>query len=306
MYESAILAAYRLPILNSCRGVFDAWGIGVIFPLYSLHALVLGGWLFRLGVNWQRLFLFGCVFGMYEAYITKVLWNPYWGPDAFQFLGIYWFQFAVLVFFWHPIFAFILPLLIAEYIYTSSNTLLNAAKQFPLMQKAGKKFALLLAALAGLNQSVNTPPSMFWVALLSFFTILTPSFLLEKRKIEDIMPSGRVLKLLTFALIILYLFWTFALRFDKMGSFSGQLVVWLFYLLLFYLIINIKSCKPESKTSEKKGERRFFAACFLVYLTAFLITSSFKAFPAAMLFLLAGTAYGTIVFASILIKFLMR
>ncbi|MDI3497983.1 hypothetical protein, partial [Archaeoglobus sp.] len=85
-----------------------------------------------------------------------------------------------------------------------------------------------------------------------------------------------------------------------------QLVVWLFYLLLFYLIINIKSCKPESKTSEKKGERRFFAACFLVYLTAFLITSSFKAFPAAMLFLLAGTAYGTIVFASILIKFLMR
>jgi hypothetical protein len=171
------------------------------------------------------------------------------------------------------------------------------------MQRAGKKFALLLAAMAGLNQSVNTPTSMVWVALLSFLIILIPSFPLEKRRIEDIMPGGKSLNVLTFALIAFYLFWTFALRFDKMGSITGQLVVWLFYIFLFYLIKNIHT-RSEAQMSEKKGERRFFTACFLVYVITFLISSSFKAFPVAMLFLLAGTAYGTIVFASILIRFL--
>ena len=55
------------------------WGwIGVI-PLYGLHLLVIGYWVFRGRPKLWLLFIGGVIFGLYEAYITKVLWIPTWG-----------------------------------------------------------------------------------------------------------------------------------------------------------------------------------------------------------------------------------
>ncbi len=56
------------------------------------------------------------LFALYEAPITKVLWAGYIGqqPIASTFLGIASFEFLTLVFFWHPIFSFVLPILILE------------------------------------------------------------------------------------------------------------------------------------------------------------------------------------------------
>lgn len=125
------------------QGIFDLWGIMVIFPLYTLHILVLSGILFKIGINWQRLFLFGCVFGMYEGYITKVFWDPFWGPEEIEVLGVYWFQFSTLVFFWHAFFAFILPLLVVERFFTSSSFVLDSVKKFPLLNKLSRRTAVL-------------------------------------------------------------------------------------------------------------------------------------------------------------------
>ena len=59
---------------------FDAWGILVVFPLYTLHILVLSYIVFRKCVpTLKNLFLAGALFGLYEAYITKVLWTG-WQP----------------------------------------------------------------------------------------------------------------------------------------------------------------------------------------------------------------------------------
>ncbi|OYT53776.1 MAG: hypothetical protein B6U72_04850 [Candidatus Altiarchaeales archaeon ex4484_2] len=66
----------------------------------------------------SQLYLFGVLFGLYESWITKVLWAGYMessaGPGFGTFFGIAIPEFLVLVFFWHPVMSFILPILVFE------------------------------------------------------------------------------------------------------------------------------------------------------------------------------------------------
>jgi hypothetical protein len=58
------------------------WGVLVVVPLYSLHTLVLAPLVFRRRmVRLTSLWLAGAIFGLYEAYVTKVLWHPGWLQD---------------------------------------------------------------------------------------------------------------------------------------------------------------------------------------------------------------------------------
>lgn len=95
-YVSGVLSVRRrLPVwlLLACTSVWLAevtatssrfpfltvWGWTVLVPLYGLHAM-LGGWLVLRAnrVTWPLVYLPGVQFGLYEAYITKVLWDPTW------------------------------------------------------------------------------------------------------------------------------------------------------------------------------------------------------------------------------------
>ncbi len=95
---------------------FTAWGLLFVLPLYGLHVLLLT----RVVLSAPRprlplLYVAGALLGLYEAYVTKVLWSPTWGPaDGPVIGGLHVFQTAVLVLFAHPVLAFIAPLVIAE------------------------------------------------------------------------------------------------------------------------------------------------------------------------------------------------
>lgn len=96
----------------------DPWGLIVVFPLYLSHAV----FFFSVAVVYKRtslrqLYFFGMLFGLYEAFITKVLWFGYpdsTGPMVGYFFGVAWGEFLTLVFFWHPIMSFIVPVLVYE------------------------------------------------------------------------------------------------------------------------------------------------------------------------------------------------
>lgn len=96
----------------------DPWGLIVAFPLYLAHAV----FLFSVAFIYKRtslrqLYFFGMLFGLYEALITKVLWFGYpdsTGPMVGYLFGIAWGEFLTLVFFWHPIMSFIVPVLVYE------------------------------------------------------------------------------------------------------------------------------------------------------------------------------------------------
>ncbi|NIA12564.1 MAG: hypothetical protein GWP08_00695 [Nitrospiraceae bacterium] len=91
---------------------FLPWGILMVTPLYTLHLVCLASILARTRrLTWPGLCFAGALFGMYEAYITKVLWAPDWGLElAVPFAGVMWLHVVLLVFWWHPLMAFVVPL----------------------------------------------------------------------------------------------------------------------------------------------------------------------------------------------------
>ena len=104
------LSAVSAEIISSATlfPFFPLWGVLVVLPSYGLHVLVLAYLNFRKPrVTMTTLFLAGAIFGLYEAYLTKVLWSPTWGEWNWQFGGVYVIQTIVLVLFWHPLMAYI-------------------------------------------------------------------------------------------------------------------------------------------------------------------------------------------------------
>ena len=105
--------------------LIDPWSLLVTFPLYLFHLL----FFFNLATRTNRtsvpqLYLWGVMFALYEAWITKVLWSGYPGSDGPIFGlvgGIAILEFIVLVFFWHPILAFVLPILVFELLTQAKN-----------------------------------------------------------------------------------------------------------------------------------------------------------------------------------------
>ena len=103
----------------------DPFGWLLTFVLYALHTLFYFNIAVRLHkTSIQHLYLLGMLFALYEAPITQVLWSGYidqgsamWGT----FLGVAWGEFLVLVFFWHPVMSFILPILTYEVFILEGN-----------------------------------------------------------------------------------------------------------------------------------------------------------------------------------------
>ncbi len=94
---------------------FHFWGITIVTPIYLLHTLILITLVYRKGrPTLPALYFAGTLFGLYEAYITKILWNPGWDEPVFKLAEVAVTETLVLVFFWHVWMSFIVPLLAAE------------------------------------------------------------------------------------------------------------------------------------------------------------------------------------------------
>lgn len=93
----------------------SGWGIGVVFPLYATHALIYFNIAIRARrAGWKGLYALGAMFGLYEGWVTRVLWFGYeveQGPVLGTWLNVAWFEVFALVLFWHPVMAFVLPIL---------------------------------------------------------------------------------------------------------------------------------------------------------------------------------------------------
>jgi len=110
-------------------GTSPLWFLGasdwfLILPLYWAHALLL----LNLAMRYERtsltqLYLWGVIFGLFEAWITKVIWAGYIGQDPIfgTFLGFAVGEFLVIALFWHAFFSFIIPILVFQIIVQGTN-----------------------------------------------------------------------------------------------------------------------------------------------------------------------------------------
>jgi hypothetical protein len=121
--------AFGLPEVFAGTGqlwLFRADVYILALPLYALHFLLLTHIAVRTQrVSWPALYLLGVLFGLYETWITKVVWHGYLGENGFamgsfgggfgQWFGIH--ETLGLVLFYHPVTAFLLPLAVVSRLF---------------------------------------------------------------------------------------------------------------------------------------------------------------------------------------------
>lgn len=216
---------------------FKAWGLFVILPLYGLHSLVLAAIVFQHGrPRLHVLFLAGVLFGLYEAYITKVLWSPPWGAWG-HIAGIAPVATATLILWWHPFMSFIFPLLLVELFASSSTSVIAGLPPAWRARLARPRTLYALAAYLGFLQSASLPPGGALLSgasgllVLGFLLVLWRRFGDASSTLDDLLPRGRAFWVAVAGLALVYLFGLFALRPEAIPGPGPQLTVWLLYAL---------------------------------------------------------------------------
>ena len=229
---------------------------------YGSHLLVFAWLAFKRGwPTLTTLWLAGVLFGLYEFYITKVLWSPPWG-DTISFAHVDVLALIVLAFFWHPFMAFIFPLSIAETVGTRSRWISSQLPPwFTGASKRSKVMAFVIAALTyGL---VTTSPAIAVVSTVSALAAVGLASWWWRRKarhcawtLRDLLPNDRQGKRIALVLGGQYLLFTPLMNAESIPPLLGHVVVWLLYggfALLF------GSSLAESSESAGDGPRQVAA-----------------------------------------------
>jgi len=235
---------------------FTPFGLVGTYPIYLLHTLVLGTLVIRRSrqVSLQALYFAGGIFGLYEAYITKVLWSPPWDTTTLHVAGISVLDTVVLVGFWHAFMSFIVPLFAGELFLLRSNKLMRCLPekwQAFLRRPAG---VWVLAGVIGLWQGIAAGQYAVVSALANALVLLVFIFLWQRLTRgraydwQDLLPN-RIEWLVLLALLAgYYLVFGFNVRADAVPGLGGQLTIWVMYAIwgtLLWLALRVAPTEAE-------------------------------------------------------------
>jgi hypothetical protein len=253
----------------------DIWGLFITFPLYMFHSLFYLNCAFK----WKRisllhLYLWGCLFALYEGPITKVLWYGYLDSEGSMFgvdgiIAIY--EFLTLVFFWHPIFSFVLPVLITEVFIFSFIGKIDSieASHLPMLKNTkGPKIVFLLLTIWGsLNISgaiefnpLIAPLCIAGSVALILIVILILNFIKEKESLTISQLNYNYIGffIVVFYLIILYTKTSLYIFPERFGNWLGMMIYFLFiafFLVLLYKTGSVKENKrKQMELNTPQGE----------------------------------------------------
>ncbi len=288
---------------------FTPWGLLVVVPLYGLHIILLASLVYRAPQpRFSSLVFAGMIFGLYEAYLTKVLWAPPWG-DPVIIAGFAPVETLVLVFWWHAWFSFIIPLLVAEKLFTGSTSL---GRSFP--NKIGKFFnswggLAAVMVFGGLFQSINSPSvGESLLSGISTTAVLVGLTLLWKRitrdqtySLAELLPNRKQFKWLLIPATLMYLVMGILIRPDWYPDFIGHLMIWILYGITFYLFVRSQKNTqqaPEDVVLESWGNKKWLllAGIFPLATTAGEILIGGFIEPLSLVFWFAGILFGLMMF----------
>ncbi|NOX24225.1 MAG: hypothetical protein GXP36_14200 [Actinobacteria bacterium] len=210
--------------------------------VYGGHLLVLATFVFRrnrvptLAALWTA----GAIFGMYEFYITKVLWDNPWDPVVVT-QGIEVLTTVVLVGFWHPFMAFIAPLVVGEQLLVKDP---HIAGLFPKWLRQPKRWvAVVLFVTVATNQGALTAnPGVLAIVVPGTALVLAwaARHLVPQEKVEslaDILPRGKPLFGVGFVVAATYLLFIPTWRPEVSIPVERQMIVWFIYVALAVLLV---------------------------------------------------------------------
>jgi hypothetical protein len=239
----------EVPAGSTMFPFFTIWGVLVVWPLYLLHSVFLAGVVFRLGKpGFWPLYSAGMLYGMYEAYITKVVWVSF-RPEGpfFSIGGLALFETIICVLFLHPLLAFVVPLLFTEMLLTNSTEVFQGLPRWTrnsIRAHPGVWVGSLMA-MFGLMQFVNSASVLnsllsgvgngLVLGLVVFWWRHSGG---TEYSLRELLPGIRGLKVFGATLLVWYLFWGVVIKPRDIPSIlHGQLTVWILYaafLVIFY------------------------------------------------------------------------
>ena len=241
------------------------WGWIGVLPLYGLHCLIIGHFVLRGRPKLWLLFIGGVIFGLYEAYITKVLWIPTWGEPMVSMGGVAIVETMVLVLWWHPLLSFILPLFTAEYLLTGSSEIYS---ELPAkLRRSVARRPILIPALfflwAGMLHGGSSPSPIHSLASsISVFGFLALLAYLWRKKIlgqrysfRSLMPSKKEMWVLAIPLALIYIIMGIFIRPEILPGITGHVIILSFYIGAFLLFRTGLKRSRRSRSSKKPGPR---------------------------------------------------
>ncbi len=228
--------------------ILGIWGMVMVTPLYAIHILVFAYLVYRYGKpRFHTLFLAGALFGMYEAYATGVLWAGWSEPPPILLSEVGVIETLVLVLFWHPVFAFIIPIVLGEVALTRDTGSTNDVARLTT-----RKSLIILAVVAGLFQSINMPSAAMALAVgvVNITVVAVFIFLWRKRgldhfSMQQLLPNKAQFRWILGVMVLQYVFLG-TISTSKYPGAAGHIAVLVLYVVLTLLFI--KSLKTSRRT----------------------------------------------------------
>lgn len=307
VYPMLFIGSLSMLFAEVFSGSSQAWftqgfALLVTFPLYLAHVLFFLWVALKLKkTSLPQMYILGMIFALYESWVTKVLWAgciTCLAPSFGTIFGIAIFEFIGLALFWHPVMAFILPVLIFE-ILTGKIF----SEHQSILTKSSKKttfiiFSIILAsALLASGNKFDVISSNF--VLLGSLSIVSLFYFFSRNSDVKIfeLPKKSFIAI-TIYLIILYVS-TFILFLPEKTpkTITPYLSIFIFYGLFIFLFKSSKTTGVEivevsSASYSKKDLVKFsgiaflsvnFACLFQVISQKILIISYLSLVPAGII-----------------------
>ncbi len=299
----------------------NPWGLLIVFWLYFAHLLFYVNIALRTKrVSLTQLYLLGCLVGLYEGPITKVLWHGYPGQTASTFfLGFEVFEFMMLVFFWHPIFSFLLPIVFFELLslkYFQDNQMSSWLQNTIFFSKPRlAKFLLLAIAFIGatflsVNGHFNLPIILFSGIINVGLLTLLRWHNTKTHKLKGI--QSLYLSNKWFGIVIIYLILLYTLTFIFLApEYIPQTITLVLTGLIYIFIFIIFLLSPVNKKFEHYSISpldynkliQYSWILWLVFLVMFTFIAGTISVELILLYLFL-LVFGTILFITRILKIL--
>ena len=243
------------------------------FPLYTFHILFfLFIAVYYKKISIKHLYILGMIFALYESWITKVLWEWYmtetsW-PWLWTFMWLWIIEYPILVFFWHPIFSFILPVLTYQII---SNNIIEEHKN--ILKKTNKKtyiiylfLAMISSFIAFGNQfdPISANLSVIWTLIL----IIIFSYFSKDKDINSLNLEKKWFILTTIYILLLYIITFFNLLPERIPSYFlayfSIIISYIFFIYLFKKTKKINNIKNNNNILYSKKDLYRFILFLIV------------------------------------------
>ena len=244
-------------------------GLILAFPLYLFHSMLF----INLAVRTKKtsipqLYLWGVIFGLYESWITKVLWYGFpgsEGPIFGYYRGIAILEFSILVLFWHPVFAFVIPVLVYESFTDLKDSSINIENKIfmshlPYLTSTKRNlFVYIFLTVVGASfLTINSGYNIFTVviSIIGSIALTYLLFKLGRRKNHSISIYSLKLGKKGFSLVIIYIVLLYIITFflllpEKLPTSAQPYLVIIGFYIFIELMLHLS--KP---TKEKNVERK--------------------------------------------------